>query len=1355
MKLSQKNWKSLVSGILLAASASSFLIAPVYAADYDKGLFGTVAKDSEMLSQDGNTVQEIDGVVTYDFQGKDHTFTVKNKDGITARKDTVYNNIGADGSYGTLHVYQTNNKSNAWANVNGITANKGNIIVNSNLDITAASEYSSVGIAAANKGNLIINGNVKMRKDDAENPWGIITKNVHGNVGPGGSTSMGGDANYTGARWQPAGISVDYSRGDITINGDVDIAVRGTAVRTDVYQGYEGVAPYDLGTISLVGNSTKIITPYREKNFVEGFGEFIEPYYALASYGGTINVNVKNLEAQNGKVEMVGNVLAMKASDEAGKAMVYQNGRLNIGLTTQDSSWKGVIDNAGTAKAGEVNLWLQNGAQWIYENASRKDGLDASNLADYSRPYYEKYDGISHLSSLVGGKDKASAGIIKVNDNDSIHIANAEGVTKVWYDHADTTPGTIIGGDVKVLNAKEGTEMMLYTGNNGITKGFDAADTAAEKNNVSEVLNSLAHKLWYMAGDTNLKGSVSIAEGLTASSATMKTGNITFAEGGQGFYAYTPEEDKTDYKTGAIAESENISKTRKLDINGVAHVDVTEPTTNSGYAKLASALYAGEATYSSDPMIVDMGGKGLALSATTGTGQAAAIYANDNAYINVVNPSAEQKLTITSNNTSTTGAHGIYAKGNAHLNISGPVEITDVTTKGDAANGISIQGEKSEIKIDGSLKISNVKGVRERGKGMNAAGIGITGDKSTVTVTGPVDISGVRGSGIKLVGANSKVSVGGGNITAAEDIDKSHNFYAVRVEKGTLDINMKDGAAGDTTTKITGDMYATGQYGKKVVEYSGGELIDWKDAGILNVALTDKDSFWKGVAAYDQYNSDYGSGGNTMHDIGQINLYLQNGALWTNEQQGELPSVWGGEQFKGSRVTNLVGGTNADNAGQIYQKDSNNLTIDTLSGSIKVIYDHEFEDAVTRAANEKKIVYKAGDTVINNAKEGSQVIMATGSNGINTFDKDSVEDAFKGLANKLIYKDAEKNPGNLKAELQLGGGLTGSNVSWSGEIEWDGNNGSYKLDSAEQSIKLLYDEDAVSKDTRAAIMSGMVGWRNAATDTYRARAGAYGDDNQGVWARTWGGQNKYTGNNTSFKNSYWAGQVGYDKTLGNGWNVGVAFDYMTGDDSYYAGSGDTKTYTLGLYGSKELSNNEFIDLTAKVGRVSNDFETKDILGRTVKGDYKANGFSFSGQYSKRFGSEAAGYFEPQAQLTIGRLGSCDFDSTGTLEGHISQDAFTSIVGRLGIEAGQASEHGRYFARLSLSHEFAGDVDTHFSDSSASMTREFNLDGTWCDLTVGGTYDLSDKVSFYGDVTKTLTGDYKQDWKVNAGLRFTF
>ena len=1518
MKLSQKKWKSLISGVLLAASASSFLIAPVYAADYSKPLIGTLKKDSEILSPDGNTVTENDGKLIYDFQGKDHTFTITNKDGITARKDSVYNNVGADGGYGTIHIYQTNDKSNAWAGVNGFTANEGTVIVNSNLDITATSAYSSVGIAAANKGNLIINGNVKMRKDDAENPWGIITKNVHGNVGPGGATSMGGDANYTGARWQPAGISVDHSRGDVTVNGNVDLAVRGTAVRTDVYQADGDVPAYDLGTISLLGNSIRIDTPYREENFVEGFGKFIEPYYALASYGGTINVNVKNQEAQNGKVEMVGNVLAMKSSDEAGKAMVYQNGRLNIGLTTQDSSWKGVIDNAGTEKAGEVNLWLQNGAQWIYENASRKDGLDASNLADYSRPYYEKYDGISHLSSLVGGKDKASAGIIRVNDNDPIHIANAEGVTKVWYEHDDATPGNIIGGDVKVLNAKTGTEMMLYTGNNGITKGFAEGDTAAEKNNVSEVLNSLAHKLWYMAGDSNLAGSVSIAEGLTASSVTMKTGNITFAESGQGFYdytpekddktyatgpivksenigetresdingvvsvnvteaqdgvsgnapsamyaageaegplvvdlqghtlklnannqtanyvstvyvdenksmeikdsngngvlkvsaglgadgnadtkakyvygirvgeggnltantdveidgvkssatqraygvyvstkgnvvfekdltiknvqtgnkvgpntagiyadssssadapinitvkgnlnienvlgsairalntstistagatikaadmsngtdysqyyalqankgtinlntgegitagildvtgdmkvtdnkasvinvnmtkgsqwtgavsnipgstynapagqfnltmaegsvwnhetgrsvdtlkttfagsnvskldgsgviyqnsdkgitvynysgdttvvyghdaenpltinggnftvktaddgskitlvtdsqginagfeasdtaaeknnvkevlnklanklfytgykdanlagvvkiadgltassvsaivkasgditfsdgsngtkkagqgfyAYTPEEDKPDYKTGAITKSENISLNREVDDKGVAHINVTE--SNAGNNKFASAIYAGEETSPSKPMTVNMSGKGLALNVAQTGGQAAAIYAGANTYIKVINPSAEQKLSITANNTDTRGSHGIYADGNAHLNISGPVEITDIVTNGDSATGINIQGQKSEINIDGPLTISNVKGIRERGAGMNASGIQVTGDTSTVTVSGPVDISGVRGSGIRLTGKDTKVSVGGGTITAAEDSDKSHNFYAVRVDKGTLDINMKDGAAGDTTTKITGDMYATGQYGKKVVEYSGGELIDWKDAGILNVALTDKDSFWKGVAAYDQYNSDYGSGGNTTHDIGQFNLYLQNGAAWTNEQQSHVTTTTIASKnpvWAGSTLATLHGGKDADNAGLIYQKDNNPISVVNYSGHTTVFYDHD-------AADPTKII--GGSFNITNAAEGSAITFITDNKGITSGfadgdsgdAKDKVANVLNNLAGKLFYKNY--TDGHLAGVVKIADGLTASSAA--------------------------------------------------------------------------------------------------------------------------------------------------------------------------------------------------------------------------------------------------------------------------------------------------------------------------------------
>ena len=1537
-----KKWSTLLAAVIAMTGLSSSI---TLAADYTTGLTGAYRADNKLVKGDGSSVKKSGNSTIYDFGGRDQSFSVKNSDAISfsaSGMSFIVNNIGANESKGTITLRSQNTIPNGLGNASGLNIGSGNTTINSNLVVETSADYLTDGIQVGGNGTLTINGNVKMRKDDADNPWGVVTNNVHGNYGPGGYVTN--DAlEYTGARWQPTGLYVSESRGHMVVNGDVDIAVRGTAVITNTYNGAGDVTPDELSSISLLGDHTKIITPFQEEAFVEGFGKFIEPYYSLASYGGTVNVNVKDQVAQNGKVEIVGNVISMKRSSGTYTPDVYQDGRINIGLTTGDSYWKGLIDNANLAQtsptekdsynhpkydpavtpvdadhSGEVNLWLQNGAQWIYENASRKDGLDYKHMPEYSQSSYGSYDGMSHLSRLVGGKDSASAGIIRVKDNDPIQIAEAEGVTKVWYEHADATPGTIIGGDVKVLTAKNGTEMMLYTGNNGITKGLAEGDAAVDKNNVSEVLNSLAHKLWYMAGDSNLKGSVSIAEGLTASSATMKTGNITFAEGGQGFYAYTPatddkpyetgpivksenidetrvgdvngivsinvteaqdsvadsapsamyvagdavsplvvdlqghtlklstsgdakkylstvyvddnksmaikdskgngvlkvsaglgadgnadtnakyvygvrvsdggtltantdveidgvkssatrgaygvyvstkgnvvfekdltiknvqtgnkvgpntagiyadsssnadapvnitvkgnlnienvlgsairvlnsstvstagatikavdmshgtnysqyyalqankgtinlntgegiiagvldvtgdmkvtdnkasvinvnmtkgsqwtgavsnipsstynapagqfnltmaegsvwnhetgrsvdtlkttfagsnvskldgsgviyqnsdkgitvydysgdttvvyghdandpltinggdftikaaaadskitlvtdsqgitggfeasdtaaeknhvkevlnklanklfytgykdanlsgvvkiadgltassvsatvkasgdvtfsdgtngtkkagqgfyaytpEQEKPNYKTGAITKSEDISLSREIDESGVAHVSVTE--SNAGGDKFASALYAGESTSPSSPMTVKMSGKGLALNAAQSDGQAAAIYAGANTYIKVINPSADQKLAITATNTDTRASHGIYALGNAHLNISGPVEITDIVTKGDSATGINIQGQQSEITIDGPLTISNVKGLRERGAGMSASGIQVTGDSSTVTVSGPVDISGVRGSGIKLTGKDTKVSVGGGTITAAEDSDHSHNFYAVRVDKGTLDINMKDGAAGDTTTKITGDMYATGQYGKKVVEYSGGELIDWNDAGILNVALTDKDSFWKGVAAYDMYNEDYGTGGNTTHDIGQFNLYLQNGATWTNEQQSHVTTTTIADKkpvWEGSTLATLHGGKDADNAGLIYQKDNNPISVVNYSGHTTVFYEHD-------AADPTKMI--GGSFHITNAAEGSAITFITDNKGITSGfadgdsadAKDKVANVLNNLAGKLFYKNY--TDGHLSGVVKIAEGLTASSAA--------------------------------------------------------------------------------------------------------------------------------------------------------------------------------------------------------------------------------------------------------------------------------------------------------------------------------------
>lgn len=848
----------------------------------------------------------------------------------------------------------------------------GSLTANTDVEIDGVKSNSSsraFGVYAYSEGNVVFEKDLTIKNVQTANKVGPYTAGIYADASSSAKSPI-----------------------NITVKGNLNIEnVLGSAIRV-----------LNASTISTAGATIKAADMSNGTEYSQ--------YYALQANKGTINLNTgEGITA--GVLDVTGD---MKVTDN--KASV-----INVNMT-KGSQWTGAAVNTANssynAPSGQLNLTMAEGSVWKHETGRSVDTLKTTFAG-------------SNVSKLDG------SGVIYQNSDKGITVYNYSGDTTVVYGHDANDPLTIHGGDFTIKAAASDSKITLVTDSQGITGGFADGDTAAEKNHVKEVLNKLANKLFYTGyKDANLSGVVKIADGLTASSvsATVRaSGDVTFSDGtngtkkaGQGFYAYTPEQDKPNYKTGAITKSEDISLSRELDESGVAHVAVTESNVTSNFA---SALYAGESTSPSSPMTVKMSGKGLALHAAQSSGQAAAIYADANTYIHVINPSTDQKLSITANNTDTRASHGIYALGNAHLNISGPVEITNIVTKGDSATGINIQGQQSEITVDGPLTISNVKGLRERGAGMSASGIQVTGDSSTVTVSGPVDISGVRGSGIKLTGADTKVSVGGGTITAAEDSDHSHDFYAVRVDKGTLDINMKDGAAGDTTTKITGDMYATGQYGKKVVEYTGGELIDWNDAGILNVALTDKDSFWKGVAAYDQYNDDYGTGGNTAHDIGQFNLYLQNGATWTNEQQSHVTTTTIASKnpvWAGSTLATLHGGKDADNAGLIYQKDTNPISVVNYSGHTTVFYEHDANDPTQMIG---------GSFHITNAAEGSAITFITDNKGITSGfadgdsndAKDKVANVLNNLAGKLFYKNY--TDGHLSGVVKIADGLTASSAA--------------------------------------------------------------------------------------------------------------------------------------------------------------------------------------------------------------------------------------------------------------------------------------------------------------------------------------
>jgi len=869
------------------------------------------------------------------------------------------------------------------------------LTINGDMDIRAHGANYGLGMYLCGNAETTVNGNVTMNTHDEKNPWAVYVEN------DGGFSYYGGSAIY-------AGNNYTLQMGPkLTVNGLVDLKVNANGVfanggHSDIY--FKG------GNIEINKDNTK-------------------GYYALLAECATTTMNMERDEnkvpvrAGNSKVTIKGNVGASAGAINVNEPEPYT--RVNLGLATPDSSWTGVAYNAfkdegndagGKKFFGEINLWLQNGASWT--NEAWGEPPDAYFGEDFSE---------SHLKRLVGGESADKAGHIfqkPGEDEDSeginIRVDDYKGFTNIYYGHKEEKPTDILGGTFTVTKAQPGSGINLITDSKGLNVD---SSKAADKNLASETLNALANKLFYTAyknGETNLAGKVEIAEGLTASSLSKRMEDVTFKkEDGQGQYLYTPAQDEI---VGPITGPEK--ETADRNAKGVSP--------NAKQGKVVSGMYnKSTPTTKNNPMIVDMNGFNLSIAAESGNEIADAVYVGNNDYITVKND-AGKKISITSTNTDTRAANGIFLEGNSHLNITGPVEITKVHTKGGSATGIAFQGSGSEAVIDGSLTISNVDGdkAEKQGRYIGVSGIRMTGDNTSMTVTGPVNISDFKGSALHTAGADSVISVGGGTISTAADADKSHNFYAARVEKGTVNINMRNGAPGSARTNIIGDMYVTGQYGKKVIEYSGGQLADWQHRGNLHVALTDKDSSWTGVAAYEQYNDNYGSGGNTMHDIGNFDLYLQNGATWTNEQQSHVTTttlVGKNPVYNGSYLMKLHGGSDAVHKGYIYQKDSKPITVDNYSGHTLVFYDHTGDGSA--AEN-----YSAGDFRIKTAEEGSSITLRTGAGGINTADKTAAGKALNSLANKLYYMSYVQGDTKLKGTVEIAEGLTSSSVSASGDI---------------------------------------------------------------------------------------------------------------------------------------------------------------------------------------------------------------------------------------------------------------------------------------------------------------------------------
>ena len=302
----------------------------------------------------------------------------------------------------------------------------------------------------------------------------------------------------------------------------------------------------------------------------------------------------------------------------------------------------------------------------------------------------------------------------------------------------------------------------------------------------------------------------------------------------------------------------------------------------------------------------------------------------------------------------------------------------------------------------------------------------------------------------------------------------------------------------------------------------------------------------------------------------------------------------------------------------------------------------------------------------------------------------------------------------------------------------------------------------VASDAQMALGSM---WRSEGNNLMK-RMGELRSDKEaakgGVWARYYRGElSADSAYDRNYSQDYTAFQGGIDKVQdykGGKLYTGIAVNRIDSNAGYTAGSGDLSSTGVGLYASWLGSKGHYVDVIARGSKLANDFKLVDLSGNSAKADYDTWAYGISAEYGYRQNLNAGWFVEPQAELSLGRIGSVDYTTSNDVT--IKQDSVNSAVVRLGFLGGKEFTIGgrtsNAYVKASALHDFGGDGGaTGYYENTSLALQTGDLTGTWYEIGLGANLGIAKNSNLYFDALKTFGGNLRTDWQFNAGLRFSF
>lgn len=367
-------------------------------------------------------------------------------------------------------------------------------------------------------------------------------------------------------------------------------------------------------------------------------------------------------------------------------------------------------------------------------------------------------------------------------------------------------------------------------------------------------------------------------------------------------------------------------------------------------------------------------------------------------------------------------------------------------------------------------------------------------------------------------------------------------------------------------------------------------------------------------------------------------------------------------------------------------------------------------------------------------------------------------------ANTTLIADANLNDGKTDWKALADGMRKNVTTSSDNGIEdfaieqgllADGVSGLYDAKTGESTVT------TVNTNTNVATIGeigaiGMMQWRSEADDLNR-RMGELRDGtaDNGLWVRTYGGQAE----TTLVENDFVGVQFGLDRNVATGADktfVGAALSYTKGDAKFTNGTGDNAALGVTGYATWLFESGSYLDVSAKFGRLKNEFDLNTQGFGKLAGDYTINGMAVGIEAGHRFPLSNLVYVEPQIAFTASKLSDKTFDAGKDVKAE--QDGVESYVARAGIVAGLScpDNMGNVWVKASVLHDFKGEAETRFAakDHGTNVFRQ-DFGGSWYELGLGANVNLAKNLKGYADFEYAAGGEIEMPYTFSVGLRYTY